>query len=616
MTALLEATDSLQGRLLVGTINSIGVRRNAKAVNVLAARLQDSDAEVASAAAVALGRIGNDTATASLRAALKGAPENVRSAFAEGCVLCAEHQLAQGNSATAIEIYDEIRGADVPLQRIVEATRGAILARQESGIPLLLETFRSPEKKLRQLALATAREFPGSQVDKAMADELVRATPQLAASMIQAMADRPDTVVLAAISEAAAEGDKQVRLSALDALGRVGDQSALSTLLVVATDADVELRQAAIETLARLPGANVDSQIVARLPEADGHDYTVLLQLIGQRRIDAVPELVKALNHSDPAIRRVALQALGETVSLQRFPLLVSAVVDPQRPEDAAVAGQALKAASVRMPDREACAAALATALPRASAKTKTMLLEILSEVGGNTALQAVHSAALSSDPQLQDDGSRLLGKWNSVDAAPSLLDLATKAPEEKYRVRALRGYIGVARKFPMPEPQRVEMCQKAFEISRRLDEKKLVIEVLKLHPSSGGFKLVSDARQDADLKDEATQATLIIAQKLVGDGIDPRELLAGVDLDPVKLEIVRAEYGAGGTQRDVTELVRKQAGNFALITLTSPSFNTSFGGDPVPGRVKQLKIQYRINGKPGEASFAENALIILPMPK
>jgi len=43
---------------------------------------------------------------------------------------------------------------------------------------------------------------------------------------------------------------------------------------------------------------------------------------------------------------------------------------------------------------------------------------------------------------------------------------------------------------------------------------------------------------------------------------------------------------------------------------------NASFGGDPLPGRVKQLKIQFKINGKAGEASFAENALIILPMPK
>ncbi len=52
------------------------------------------------------------------------------------------------------------------------------------------------------------------------------------------------------------------------------------------------------------------------------------------------------------------------------------------------------------------------------------------------------------------------------------------------------------------------------------------------------------------------------------------------------------------------------------MITLVSTSYNVSFGGDPLPGTAKQLKIQYQINGKAGEASFAEDTLIILPMPK
>ena len=68
--ALRTAAESLEGRLLVGTINSIGIRRDANAVDALIARLQDQDADVASAAAVALGRIGNATATKSLRQAL------------------------------------------------------------------------------------------------------------------------------------------------------------------------------------------------------------------------------------------------------------------------------------------------------------------------------------------------------------------------------------------------------------------------------------------------------------------------------------------------------------------------------------------------------------------
>ena len=60
--ALRTALGKAQGRLLVGVINSIGVRRDAQAVSGLVAKLKDADADVASAAAVALGHIGGDQA--------------------------------------------------------------------------------------------------------------------------------------------------------------------------------------------------------------------------------------------------------------------------------------------------------------------------------------------------------------------------------------------------------------------------------------------------------------------------------------------------------------------------------------------------------------------------
>ena len=85
--------------------------------------------------------------------------------------------------------------------------------------------------------------------------------------------------------------------------------------------------------------------------------------------------------------------------------------------------------------------------------------------------------------------------------------------------------------------------------------------------------------------------------------------------LDDLKLEIIKAEYGAGSTFKDVTAVLREHAGDLPLIVLPSGKYNASFG-DPLPGGRKQLKIQYRINGKAGRASFAEDALIILPVPK
>jgi hypothetical protein len=83
-----------------------------------------------------------------------------------------------------------------------------------------------------------------------------------------------------------------------------------------------------------------------------------------------------------------------------------------------------------------------------------------------------------------------------------------------------------------------------------------------------------------------------------------------------VKIEIVKAEYGAGTSFKDVTTILRKHVHDFPVIILPSPSYNGAFGGDPSPGIRKELKIQYRMADKPGEISFAENATIVLPMPK
>ena len=138
----------------------------------------------------------------------------------------------------------------------------------------------------------------------------------------------------------------------------------------------------------------------------------------------------------------------------------------------------------------------------------------------------------------------------------------------------------------------------------------------MKIHPSVDALNLAISMQNSAGLKTDATAATLVVAQKIGGKGIDVSRLLASAGLDNVKLEIVKAEYGAGKSRRDVTQEVRKRDGNLPLITLTSATYNVSFGGDPAPGVVKRLSIEYRINGKSAKASFAENALIILPMPK
>ncbi len=513
--ALLEAAKTLHGRLLVGTINSIGVRKSGGAVDLLVGRIKDADAEVASASAVALGRIANEKAIQALRQSLASAAPEVRSAIAEGCILCAERLLADGKSGQAVEIYDQVRQANVPKQRMLEATRGAIIARGTQGIPLLVEQLKSPDMKRFALGLTVARELRGPEVAKALSAELAGASPERASLMVIALGDRGDAGLPSAVVRAASTGDKRVRLAAIQVVGRKGDASAVPSLLQVAIEDDAELSQAAKTALAGLPGEHVNAELARRLPDARDKSLAVLIELVGQRRIDAVPALVKALGQGDEATRDAALAALGATVKPKDLAVLISQVTSDTSGADAKSAERALQTACIRMPNREATAAQLAAALPHASTATKASLLRILGAMGGPKALETIAAAVKSGDPELQDVGTRVLGEWMTVDAAPVLMEISKSSSPDKFRVRALRGYLRLARQLKMSDAARLEMCRQALAVAERDEERALALDALKRCPSAESVKLASSLLDDAQVRDRAVEVAIFIGEKI-----------------------------------------------------------------------------------------------------
>lgn len=523
--ALRQAAGSLSGRLLVGVINSIGVRRDKDATDLLAARLGDADVEVAAAAAAALGRIGTPATAAVLSKNLAAAGPRLDD-VAQGGIVCAERLLAEGNAAAAATLYDTVRTAKVSEQRVAEATRGLILARGKDGIPLLVETLRSPSRRLVNIGLFTARELldgPRSgEVDMALAAEATRLAGtgggDRAALVVNVLADRnadggasPDLRAL--VLTWAGSGPQAVRLAALQAAGRIGDASAVEPLLTLATDAAVT--DAARAALVALPGDSVDRVVLARMSGASPTLMPILLGVIGERRIPAVAQLKPLLAGSDGSVRLATLEALGNVVDLANLGLLVDAVQKPRDAAEGEAAEKALLAACVRMPDREACATTLATAVAAASGETKIKLLDIVGEVGGTKALATVATAAKAGDESLADAATRLLGKWMTADAAPVLLDLAAAPIGEKYQTRAFRGYIRIARQFALPDAERAEMCRKALAAAKEESDRKTILEILPRYPSAATLAVAEEATKLPGLEAEARAAAAAVRAKL-----------------------------------------------------------------------------------------------------
>jgi HEAT repeat protein len=131
--ALRDAAGKLTGRPLIGVIGSLGVRRDSKAVELLAKRLTDSDADVIQAAARALGSIGTTQAAKALENALASTPAPDRLAVSEGLFRCAEAAATHGQRGEALAIYERLNRAEVPQQVRDAATRKIQTIRQEEG---------------------------------------------------------------------------------------------------------------------------------------------------------------------------------------------------------------------------------------------------------------------------------------------------------------------------------------------------------------------------------------------------------------------------------------------------------------------------------------------------
>jgi HEAT repeat protein len=528
--ALRNALSKLQGRLLVGAINSIGVRRDIKAVDALVQKLNDTNANIASAAAVALGHIGGEQAAKALTKSLAKASAGVRSAVAEGCILCAEWFLAHDRAAEAVKLYDTIRQADVPDQRHLEAIRGAILARQSAGIPLLLKQLRSNDKKRLSIGLRTARELPGRDVTEALAAELNRLTPDRRPLLLLALADRSDSAVLPTVLKGAQSSSKDLRITAIKILIRLGDVSCIPILLETATENDAKLEQAAMETLLRLPGKDVDADLVARLPQARGKLQRVLVQLAGQRQISAaLPAVVSSLQSTDAEIRGAAVQTISIIGQDPQMADLVKLLQKTKNSKERSGTNKALLAISGRCGVK--CISHLQPLLTQSrDNELRIIALQALAIIGGPDALATVKSAIASAEAPVQDEAVRILSTWpnnwpEDSEAGKALLMLATSAEKMSHQVLGLRGYLQFIRgNKKLSNEQKVIKVKDIQSHIKRPEEIRQAIAALGEAPSAGALKLLTSLAEDPAVAEEAYSAMVRVAgQDIRGVSKDQR---------------------------------------------------------------------------------------------
>ena len=224
----------------------------------------------------------------------------------------------------------------------------------------------------------------------------------------------------------------------------------------------------------------------------------------------------------------LVVTALGETISLDQIDVLGDLLTSNSEELRESVRA-AIHAACYRMPDRDATAAKLAEYLNK-GADSVPFVMEELRVLGGPKALDIVANAARSSDDTLKDYATRELGEWLDTSAASVLLDLAKSEGDSKYGIRAIKGYIRLARQFSMSDAERAAICRAAMETAGRDTEKKLVLTVLRQYPTVESLEIAVEATNLPSLKTDATQTALAVAKQIRGNSRKVKKLLAEIE--------------------------------------------------------------------------------------
>ncbi len=249
------------------------VREDTAVVRALIARLRDEDADVRQAAAHALGRIGDRMAITPLVGALDDPEVEVVSAALD----------ALGNFEKGIPA--------APIRRLLLSDNAEIkhsalhiLAnmRDRESATTIARLVRDPDADVRQTALQALAEIKD---------------PSFASAMIGALTDT----------------DADVRESALQALAEVGGTVPDEAMRRALRDVDVNVREAAIRVVEERQMAGMVPDLVRMLDDPSAEIRECAAEALTELRTEQSHAALKnAINHRDPAVRRVAVEYFGE----------------------------------------------------------------------------------------------------------------------------------------------------------------------------------------------------------------------------------------------------------------------------------------------------------------
>jgi len=518
--ALLQALDETSGKVKIGIINSLGRRREKRAVTKLAAILNDPDEEVVGAAMAALGEIGTIEAADALSRPPQGLKPQVRIIWADACLACAERLLEQGQTGKALQIYNFLYRPEQPEPIRLAAFRGRILAEPEIASSALMAALASRDERMQSMAIGLLRQIHQRQVIKTIAENYSRLAVSSQVRVLSGLADVGDKAALPAVLEACDSPEVDVRIAALKALGRLGGAEQVGLLAERAATADGDERQAARQSLYRLAGPGVDQRILSYLSTAEPKVKLELIRSVGARKIhSAVPLLLQTAQAPQPQVRIESIRALNNTAGPDDFEALLKLLLSAKTQAEQAGILNTMLALIPKIADKSRCSDMIVSAYGSVEdVRRKSCLLQILGKFGGDAALETVNKALQDDDEEVRKAAIRALGNWPNPEPMEKLKELVTTGRNQVERVLAFRGLVRIIGLVEdRPVEAKVVLFKEAMELAPDINGKRLVLSGLGNLDAIEALLAAAAYLDQETLSREAQAAVVQIAGRIYG---------------------------------------------------------------------------------------------------
>jgi len=501
--------------LLIGLINTLGERRDARAVASIAGHLTGADTDVAGACLDALGKIGGSDAVKAIADAEGKLADELQAPLANALLRCGESLLAAGNTAEAAAVYTKLSAPGQPRHVRTAAFPGLVACQEDRAAALLKGALTGGDPALQSAAIRCARTAGDKTLTTILADELPNLPPPIQVQMLDALAARGDRAALPAVTAAARSETPSVRLSALAAMGSLGDAGTAAHLAGLAVKADGAEQRVARASLARLQGAEIDAAMMGLIEKGDPpvrREVIVALKTRGAR--SAVPALLKAAEDADRTVAQEALKALRDLADANGVAALLRIHAKPGSEALRPDVENALVTISRRTGTVAQAVATVTRSLSGAAAPERASLLRVLGRLGGGESLKAVRSALNDENADVRDAAIGALAEWADGSALEDLLAVARSAREVRPKVLALRGFARLAGEAEdRPPEQLATMFADAMGLADRPDEKKALLGALGGVHCVAAMQLAASNLGNAAVADEAALATVSVAE-------------------------------------------------------------------------------------------------------